>query len=955
VGCPNEVELLGYLRAGGAQHSELSDHVTACGSCEGLLVAFAELSASRGPASTIDESTPADDDRLPTPGELLGRYQLDSTLGRGAMGVVYLADDPKLDRRVALKLVLQRQRSSIEEARVLLEARAAARVQDPHLVGVYDVGAWNGRVFLAMEYVDGPTLTRWLAQGQRSVDAIVDVFVDVARGLVAAHQAGLVHCDVKPDNILIGSGGAKLGDFGLAVGPDHAGAIGLRGTPLYMAPELIRGAPPSAASDQFALCVSLLEAIAGARPDHPVDDRHPPSRPARMPRWLFRIVARGLSTDPARRFASVADVVAVLERHRHGRRRRGFLIGAAVAAAGTIAAAATFAWVLANRGSDQDPCPAPRAELAQVWNAERGRDLNAALGPSAGPRARQRLDAYGAAWIDASVSACRATRVDGRYSEAVLDRRTQCLVRARSRLGALVDLLRDRKASPSEHAVSAIDNLPELAACEDIAALAPAGPSAPALRAQLAIATSMLDVAMELIDLRRADAALAQLRASHASIVSVPTGTTGADGRRLEAEEHYLTGIALAQLERRDEAVEAFERAYQAARAAASERLEVTIALELAGMLDREPATRPTARTWLDRGRAVAERLDDTGLTALVAEREGSLAFASNDYAAAARAFRVAVDLRHGLHGDSDLRTALVRSSLASALNKTGMFDEARGEFRRAMTGLVAARGDAHPSLLTMWNGLGNLEMAVGNISAAREAFVEARRRAVLARGESHGTVIALDINLASIARRQGDLEQARAGYQRAVDALEKTGRRGSATWRAARQGLAQIALERRDFATGRPLIEALIAERLADKVPEPAALASLRIDLATALTGQGHGAEAEAELAAVRSAYVTAFGERHPKIARVDLQRAANAIASRDTARAERIAAPYMDRDDLPTDIRADARWLLAKLLAPTAPMRARQLATAAAQLARDAGDRTLADEITSWLAARQ
>lgn len=948
MGCPNEVELLGYLRAGATQHPELTDHVAACGSCEGLLVAFAELSASRAPITEEDEAVAGEDDRLPTPGELLGRYQVESTLGRGAMGIVYLAHDPKLDRRVALKLVLQRQRSSLEEARVLLEARAAARVHDPHLIGVHDVGAWNGRVFLAMEYIDGPTLTRWLADAPRAEAAIVDVFVDVGRGVVAAHAAGLVHCDIKPDNVLIGPRGAKLGDFGLALGPDHAVAIGLRGTPIYMAPELLHGAPPSAASDQFAFCVSLLEAFAGARPAQPINDRHPPARPPRMPSWLFRIVARGLSTDPARRFASVSELVASLAQHRHVRRRRMVALGAAVVAVGTIAAAG----FVATRRHESDPCPAPRAELARVWNADRASALIAALGPEDGNRARQRIDAYGASWIDASISACRATRIDGRYSEAVLDRRTQCLVRARSRLLGLLELLHGRPPGQSEQALAAIDNLPEVAACEEVATLGTeALPASPALRLELASATSRLDMAMGLIDLRRPEAALEQLRDSHPSIEAL---TTRSDGRRLEADELYLTGLAVAQLERRDQAIEAFERAYQAARAAQSERLEVSIALELAGMLDREPATRATSRTWLDRGRAVAERLDDTGLNALVAEREGSLAFSSNDYAAAVRAFRVAVELRHRLHGDSDLRTSLVRSSLASSLNKTGAFDEARGEFQRAMAGLIAARGEAHLSLVTMWNGLGNLEIAVGNVTAAHDAFVEARRRAVLARGETHGSVIGLDINLASIARRQGDLDGARAGYQHAVDALEKTGRRGSATWRAARQGLAQVALEQKDFATGRPLIEALIAERLADKAPEPTTLGSLRIDLATALTGQGHGDAAETELVAARRAYVVAFGERHPKIARVDLQRAANALVSKDTARAERIASPYLERDDLPADIRADARWLLAQLLAATAPARARELATSAAPLARDAGDPKLADEITSWLATR-
>ena len=935
VDCPNEAQLLGYVRDGGAHHRYVMDHVTKCDSCEQLLVAFGELSASRAPDGAIE----VPDEQLPGPGEVLGRYELRSTIGRGAMGIVYLAHDPKLDRDVALKLVLKPQRSALEEARLLLEARAAARVHDPHLVSVYDVGAWHGRVFLAMEHVDGPSLTRWLAEQPRHVDAILRVFADVARGLAVVHAAGLAHCDVKPDNILIGATGAKLGDFGLAVGPDEPDVASLRGTPMYMAPELLRGAPPSAAGDQYAWCLSLFEAIAGRRPE-----RGAPVRPPRMARWLYRIVSRGLAVDPARRFGSMREIVGELERRR-SRVRRQIAIAATISAIATAGTIAAIAWM---QHDDRDPCPAAQAELARAWPAARRSALTATLGP----KAIERLDAYGSAWLAAGVSACRATRVSGRYSEAVLDRRAQCLDRARSRFAALVELLLDT-TTPHEHALAAIDELPDLAACDNTAALGTrAPPTSPVERARFVAATSIIDHAMEQIDLRRPDAALAKVRSMRGLVASLAADPAG---RELAAEAHYMTGLALAQRDQRDEAVATFEQAYEAARAAANERLEVQIALELAGILDREPATRPTAKTWLGRARGVADRLDDAALTALVAEREGSLAYSSNDYASAVRALRAALQLRSRRYGDTNLRTALTRSSLASALNKTGNFDEARREFQRAMTDLAAARGDNHPSLVTIWNGLANVELAVGNVAAARDAFTEARRRAVLARGEMHGTVIALDINLAAVARRSGDLDQAQAGYERAIAALERSGRRGSSTWRSARQGFAQVTLARGNIASARQLLEELIAERLTDKASEPAALGSLRIDLADALTKQRRFAAADAELVAARSAYVGVFGERHPKVARIDLQRAANAFAARDAARAERFAIAVAARSDLPVDIQADAQWFLANVVAKTRPARARELASSAAKLAAQAGDRKLTDEITQWLARRK
>jgi len=889
MSCPNEVELLGYLHD---KRSVVMDHVASCGACEQLLVAFGELSASRAPEGSDEE--PVVDERLPEAGEVLGRYELRSTLGRGAMGIVYLAHDPKLDRLVALKLLLKPQRSALEEARVLLEARAAARVDDAHLVSVYDVGAWRGRVFLAMEYVEGPSLTRWLAENPRDVDAIVAVFADVARGLAVIHAAGLVHCDVKPDNILIGARGAKLGDFGLALGADEAAVGTLRGTPAYMAPEVLHGGAPTPASDQYAWCVSLFEAIAGTRPD-----RSRVSRPSRMPRRLYAIVSRGLALDPARRFRSMQEIAELLQPPRG--RRRIAIAAAAFAVAGTVAA------VGLTQRSATDPCRVPDAELARAWNPARRTALFAALGPAQGRQASERLDAYGNAWLAAGVSACKATRVNGRYSEAILDRRTQCLDRARSRVGALVDLLVERTAH--DQALAAIDELPDLAACDDVNALAnEALPTSPVQRARFAAVHANLDRAMAQIDLRRPEAALAQLQGSRALVAA-------AASHQLDAEEQYVTGLALAQLDRRDDAAATFERAYEAARAAANERLEVKDALELAGLLDREPATRATAKSWLGRARAVADRLDDTALAALVSEREGSLAFASNDYTAAERAFRTAVKLRSQKYGDVDLRTALTRSSLASALIKTGKLDDARRELRKAMADLIAARGDAHPSLVTMWNALGTLELAVGNATAARDALVEARRRAILVRSETHGTVIALDINLASIAQRLGDFDQAKAGYEHAIAALEKTGRRGSATWRGARQGLAQTALARGDVATAKQMLEELIAQRLADKASEPAKLGSLRMDLASALTKQQRFADADRELALARTAYVTAFGERHPNVARLDVRRAANALAANDPKRAAQLVGPIAAREDLPADVRTDARKLVADI----------------------------------------
>ncbi len=199
------------------------------------------------------------------------------------MGVVYAAYDEELERKLAIKLVLPGLRnvqSSVGETRLLREAQALARVSHPNVVQVYEVGAVGDAVYIAMELVRGKTLGEWLADQTRGWRDIVDVFMQAGAGLAAAHAAGVVHRDVKPDNLLVGDDGrVRVLDFSLArpaedeliqiedsqdLGRTRAGA--LIGTPLYMSPEQLTGKPADARSDQFSFCVAMYEALYRVRP-----------------------------------------------------------------------------------------------------------------------------------------------------------------------------------------------------------------------------------------------------------------------------------------------------------------------------------------------------------------------------------------------------------------------------------------------------------------------------------------------------------------------------------------------------------------------------------------------------------------------------------------------------------------------------------------------------------------
>ena len=213
----------------------------------------------------------------------VGRFTVGDQLGAGGMGVVYRGHDPELGRDIAIKL-MRPDRGGRRGGHPLLlrEARAMARLSHPNVVPVFEVGEHEGQIFVAMELVSGTTLTRWLAQAQRDWRTIVAMFVGAGRGLEAAHEAGLVHRDFKPDNVLIGEDQRpRVVDFGL-VGADRTApqlrvdptaSVGsdtvtstLRGTPAYMAPEQLEGRPADPRSDQYALCLALWEALAGERP-----------------------------------------------------------------------------------------------------------------------------------------------------------------------------------------------------------------------------------------------------------------------------------------------------------------------------------------------------------------------------------------------------------------------------------------------------------------------------------------------------------------------------------------------------------------------------------------------------------------------------------------------------------------------------------------------------------------
>ncbi len=531
--CLDEDSVIAFLdgEVDEVRRAEIQTHLADCPPCADLIATSAGGSPEMLARHTLEEAL----SMSLAPGTTVGPYVILSLVGRGGMGEVYAAYDPRLERKVALKVLREspgpRAKVRAAQRSLLQEAQSTARLSHPNVVIVYDAGtiddeASGVRVYLAMEFVEGQTLAQWLSSQPRSWREIRDVFLAAAQGLLAAHEAGLVHRDFKPQNVMIaGNGSIRVMDFGLASASQVAadediaslrlaqpdlrpasqtvpltGAGALMGTPLYMAPEQFQGRPTDARTDQFGFCVALYEALYGTRPfaaetvedlRHAVLSGRPrePDNAKQVPGFLRRVVLRGMRTTPAARYPSMRELIAALATDPARRRR---IVSWGVAAAMILLVVGLGAQRLAAHG--QTMCRAAGDKMEGVWEprddgprrtavhqafARTGKPLAA----TTWPRVARLLDAYTSRWTAAYTDACEATHVRGDQSTQVLDLRMGCLEQARGAVRALTEVLSNADDRAIVEAVNAAQALPPLERCADVMALKavvppPADPSA---------------------------------------------------------------------------------------------------------------------------------------------------------------------------------------------------------------------------------------------------------------------------------------------------------------------------------------------------------------------------------------------------------------------------------------------------------------------------------------------
>ena len=744
-------------------------------------------------------------------GDSVGRYLILGVLGSGGMGSVYAAHDPKLDRKVAIKVVrpTARMRERFADARKRLfgEAQALARLSHPNVVSVHDVGAYDEGVFIAMEYVDGVTLRRWPDEAEPTWEQILDVFVAAGRGLAAAHDQDIVHRDFKPDNVMVDrSGRVCVLDFGLAVpeGEELATFEKRRGTPAYMAPERHNLQSSDARADQFSFCVALYEMIYQSRPFAGVkaDEiaiqilrgrvRPPPAGP--VPARIGKAIMRGLHRDPAERWPDMHQLIAALSGG-SARHKRGLVV-----ALGGLALTAMAAWGVMGGGADE--CEEARAPVDAVWGAEQRQAVSDALTAAKQPfaevtaeRALVAMDRY-AAELGAAFTAVCATERSGRQPV-----QRACLSQRLAQLEATSTVFSTVDGVAPQFWMDAVTALSPVAYCDEADAAAFKDAIEHDRAAEI---LGELAKAQALMALGHNKDAEGLLRPLTEEVVELDWPGTEARVR-----------LALAQLLSGqgdpDEALGQIRGSIEAAARAGSDPLLARALIEqahhhaLRGEADQALAVAPAARAALIRsgrgresarlaltmgnagffaGKYDAAEKDYRDALRIAGEQRdviaasaarlnlGTLLFVRGDYAGASATFQTEVDVATELFGEHHPRTVQQRTNVADTLLVTGRVDAARQIYEDALATYQKYEG---PDLAELGRVEQHLAEALGQLGRRDEALVvakRARKRLEKAYGRGHYVTATVAATLSELYRWEGDDEAAEAESRAAVEGL---------------------------------------------------------------------------------------------------------------------------------------------------------------------------------------
>jgi tetratricopeptide (TPR) repeat protein/predicted Ser/Thr protein kinase len=816
----------------------------------------------------------------------IGRYAIIERVGAGGMGLVYRAHDPELDRVVALKIVRPGKRDEEATARLAREARALAQLAHPNVIPVYDVGTVGDQVFVAMEFVEGRTLTKWLV-GRPAWREVLAVMDGAGRGLAAAHAAGLIHRDFKPDNVMLSDDGRTrrvlVMDFGLAradpsephttghstgqtgqsgsSGPRQSGdslevpltqAGNVMGTPAYMAPEQHDGGIVDARSDQYAFCIALYRALYGERPfasstynalvhRKRLGEIDPPPAGSAVPRWVRRVILRGLRPRPRDRWPDMLALLAALDPV--GRRRRGVAIGGGLLAVG----AASAAWA-GDPPPTRPDCASAAQEMAEVWNEGRRTEIRQAFAAHPAPfalpsfeRAAVWVDGYAKRWTAIATAACEherehaMTRID--------DKRRACLRVRRGELVAFVDRLARADDEIVESAVGRAGKLPSLTDCEDEEHLAAAVDPPPVdARAEVEAIQDDLAALHEVVPVTDEHVERAKALVERARKVGYPPILAAALLRRgsLERKRSDL-----------EPAIELITEAYHVAMTFGDDHNAIDAAQLLTFVLGFQAGRYDEAETWAGHGLALL-----------------------------------------GRSGTPPRKEAALRASIASIYQERGPFEKAEEQYTLVLEIQEGSIGRDHTDYANTLNGLGDVYRRMDRLPEARENLeraIEIYERLV---GPDHPFLFTPIGNLAVVTRLQGDLDTAETLLARAVELAKSLFGPDHPNVAMAYGNYANLFNQRGDYARAHEMISRC-AEILATSVGDDHPAYAMAIDNdAGFLADMGRYEESRALAARGLDIRIKVLGEDHPEVARSlsNLGRTANYMG--DHARARELFA---------------------------------------------------------------
>jgi tetratricopeptide (TPR) repeat protein/predicted Ser/Thr protein kinase len=817
----------------------------------------------------------------------IGRFTVLKRLGAGGMGVVYAAYDNELDRKIAIKLLRGIDETGSHIARLKREAQALAKLSHPNVVHVYEIGSFRKQVFVAMEFVEGVSLREWEPDpGSSAVDQILAKFIEAGRGLAAAHAAGLIHRDFKPDNTLVGNDGrVRVLDFGLARGLDEdedAPAASLNqsvdlfdssdstlrapltrtgailGTPAYMAPEQHMGKRADARCDQYAFCVALFEKLYGQRPfaantlrqlvmrvlegkiEEPSESRHT------VPQWLRRVLERGMAVMPEQRWPDMNSLLVALA---GPRKRRWWVLGVA-----TVALVATVGTTYAlSRETGPGPCEGGERELVGVWDDDIRAEVHDAFLATKAPYAENawqgtahHLDTYADAWVVMHREVCEASVVRQEESPELFGRKMVCLGQRLTELEQLTELLVDADADVVSLAVVAAGSLTRIDSCADERSLI------------ADVDDERLDELERLLASANGRKALGKYDegfeiAKQALALARQIGTSHGEGRAL-----LLLGDLQTKRRKIPEAKLHLREALRRADVAGDDatRVEALTQLMRVSYLEHDPdggeALAADARAALDRLGSAPLLEADFYL------HYGSLALARGDNENAGEYHRRALEIREAQLGADHPEVAISLTNISNALRAQGLHQQSEEMARKALAIFEAQLGADHPYTAASHNNIGNSLLEQGRHIAwddperAKPYFEQAEehyRKAVAIREANFGSEhpsVALNLhNLGEAQRSLGHYADARKTLERSLEIKRQHMAEDHPSIVLTSTALGRVLLELGEGPAALALLE-ITAERRKQQESSPDAMGETAFALARVvhMTADGPGRE---------------------------------------------------------------------------------------------------------------